>query len=252
MEWQQIREVTGKERFLHQYGRVNDLLSQSKRSIGCQNSEKLICWVQQGGSILDANKFGLFLAQLRKEQNMTQAELASKLQVTDKAVSRWERGIGLPDISTLESLSEALQVTVLELLKSERLDNQEIASEEASETVMETIKIAIDQQQSFKKRLFAICIGLMCIIAIPVIALFIGSERFPYDAFFLFLMPLYILCAIEYQLYKRNTTLAILMPIVVAFSGVAFGLYAVIIGIALLTEFLVMQYVNRNATSNKE
>lgn len=42
---------------------------------------------------MDAKKLGLFIAQLRKENNLTQAELAQKLQVTDKAVSKWERGV---------------------------------------------------------------------------------------------------------------------------------------------------------------
>ena len=65
---------------------------------------------------MDAKKFGSFLATLRKERGLTQAELAGKLQITDKAVSRWERGIGLPDISMLEPLSAALQITVLELV----------------------------------------------------------------------------------------------------------------------------------------
>lgn len=44
---------------------------------------------------MDAKKLGLFIAQLRKENNLTQAELAQKLQVTDKAVSKWERGVSL-------------------------------------------------------------------------------------------------------------------------------------------------------------
>ena len=48
---------------------------------------------------MDAKEFGAFLAQVRRERNMTQAELAQQLHVTDKAVSRWERGIGLPDIN---------------------------------------------------------------------------------------------------------------------------------------------------------
>ena len=62
---------------------------------------------------MDAKSFGVFLAQQRKKQGFTQAELAEQLHVTDKAVSRWERGIGLPDINTLEPLANALQMTLI-------------------------------------------------------------------------------------------------------------------------------------------
>mgnify|MGYP002802871563 FL=1 len=51
---------------------------------------------------MDAEKFGAFIAAARKEKNMTQKALAEKLHVTDKAVSRWERGLGFPDIHTIE------------------------------------------------------------------------------------------------------------------------------------------------------
>lgn len=69
---------------------------------------------------MDAQKFGAFIAQCRKEKSMTQSELAAKIMVTDKAVSRWERGKGLPDINLLLPLAEALEVSVLELMHSER------------------------------------------------------------------------------------------------------------------------------------
>ena len=49
---------------------------------------------------MDAEKFGAFIAAARKEKNMTQKALAERLHVTDKAVSRWERGLGYPDIHT--------------------------------------------------------------------------------------------------------------------------------------------------------
>ena len=61
---------------------------------------------------MDAQKFGAFLAQIRKENNLTQAQLAQKIQVTDKAVSRWERGRGFPDINLLEPLARAGQVVL--------------------------------------------------------------------------------------------------------------------------------------------
>lgn len=69
---------------------------------------------------MDTKKFGAFIAQHRKENQMTQAQLAEKIYVTDKAVSRWERGMGFPDINTLEPLAEALGVSVPELMSSER------------------------------------------------------------------------------------------------------------------------------------
>lgn len=54
---------------------------------------------------MDVKRTGSFIAEMRKGKNMTQAELAAKLQVTDKAVSRWERGVGYPDITLLEPLA---------------------------------------------------------------------------------------------------------------------------------------------------
>ena len=65
---------------------------------------------------MDAKEFGAFLAQVRRERNMTQDELAQQLHVTDKAVSRWERGVGLPDINTLEPLADALGLSLADLM----------------------------------------------------------------------------------------------------------------------------------------
>ena len=81
---------------------------------------------------MDAKIFGAFIAKCRKEKNMTQADLAIKLNVTDKAVSRWERGIGFPDINTIEPLASALEISVLELMKCERITENEVTKEEAT------------------------------------------------------------------------------------------------------------------------
>ncbi|MBS5386773.1 MAG: helix-turn-helix transcriptional regulator [Clostridiales bacterium] len=70
---------------------------------------------------MDAQKFGTFIAKCRKEKNMTQSELAEKLMVTDKAVSRWERGKGFPDIALLLPLADALKLSVVELMRSEKI-----------------------------------------------------------------------------------------------------------------------------------
>ena len=64
---------------------------------------------------------GMLIASLRKAQGMTQAELAERMQVTDKAVSKWERDLSCPDIQSLPKLSEVLQVSAEELLQGEVL-----------------------------------------------------------------------------------------------------------------------------------
>ena len=66
---------------------------------------------------VEAKELGDFIAKIRKENQLTQAELAKRLNVTDKAVSRWERGLGYPDINTLEPLADALGVSLTELMK---------------------------------------------------------------------------------------------------------------------------------------
>lgn len=69
---------------------------------------------------MNENKIGQFIAECRKEKNMTQRELAGQLHITDKAVSKWERGLSCPDISLLAPLSEILGVTTGELLNGEK------------------------------------------------------------------------------------------------------------------------------------
>lgn len=71
---------------------------------------------------MDAKTFGSFLAQTRRAQGLTQSELAEQLHVTDKAVSRWERGLGFPDINTLEPLADALGLTLAQLMHADRGD----------------------------------------------------------------------------------------------------------------------------------
>lgn len=69
---------------------------------------------------MDENKIGKFIADLRKEKKMTQRNLAEQLHITDKAVSKWERGLSCPDITLLSPLAEILDVTTNELLNGQR------------------------------------------------------------------------------------------------------------------------------------
>lgn len=74
---------------------------------------------------IDKQRFGTFIAQLRKEKGYTQQELAEKLYISNKAVSKWETGVSIPDVALLIPLSEILDVTVAELLKCQRLREEE-------------------------------------------------------------------------------------------------------------------------------
>lgn len=69
---------------------------------------------------MDATKIGRFIGAERRAKGWTQRQLADKLQLTDKAISRWETGKGLPDVSLLLPLANVLDVTVGELLAGER------------------------------------------------------------------------------------------------------------------------------------
>lgn len=70
---------------------------------------------------LEPRKVGKFIAQMREEKNLTQSELAHKLGVSNKAISKWECGRGLPEITMLIPLSEELGVSVKELLIGEQI-----------------------------------------------------------------------------------------------------------------------------------
>ena len=69
-------------------------------------------------------KFGLFVTELRKEKNLTQKDLAEKLYVSDKTVSKWERGLSMPNVVLLIPIADILDVTVTELLRGEKIDTQ--------------------------------------------------------------------------------------------------------------------------------
>lgn len=88
-------------------------------------------------------RFGAFVAALRKEKGLTQKQLAERIFVSDKAVSKWERGAGLPDISMLIPLAEALGVSVTELLEGRRLaPGDPVSSDETEQLVRRALALS--------------------------------------------------------------------------------------------------------------
>lgn len=113
---------------------------------------------------MNNEKFGKFIAELRKEKNMTQKDLASKLKITDKAISKWERGLGFPDIVLLKPLSEIFEVSITELLNGEIQENNKIDIE----TQVIQIINRVEEQKKIKKKktrcIVIIIIAIICII----------------------------------------------------------------------------------------
>ena len=111
---------------------------------------------------MDQVKIGKFIAHCRKEKNMTQAELAEKLNITDRAISKWETGKGMPDSSIMLELCDELDISVNELLSGEmiRMDNYNKVAEE------NFIKFQKEKEDSDKRLLFTeIIIGSIVTIS---------------------------------------------------------------------------------------
>ena len=75
---------------------------------------------------MDNNKIGKYIASRRKEKGLTQQELGDKLFVTDKAVSKWERGLSLPDITILEKLADVLNTDIYSILQIEKKNSVDL------------------------------------------------------------------------------------------------------------------------------
>lgn len=88
---------------------------------------------------MDNTQFGAFVAQLRKEQGLTQKELADKVNVTDKAVSKWETGKGFPDMKLLEPLAHVLGVSLVELMQGKRQEAETLTVAEANAAVSQAM-----------------------------------------------------------------------------------------------------------------
>lgn len=111
---------------------------------------------------MDTKKIGRFIADARKKKKFTQAELGEYLNVTDKAVSKWECGKCLPDSSLFEEISKVLEVSMNELLKGEYI-KQENAEVESNKT----INSLLNEIQNLKRN--EALVGALCAILISFI-----------------------------------------------------------------------------------
>ncbi len=155
---------------------------------------------------MDMTRIGAFLAQLRKENDLTQEELGEFLGVSNKTVSRWETGTYLPPVEMLQQLSERYGVSINELLSGERL-TAESYREKAEENIKSALAdsaFTVQERMAFFKRKWLKehwIVFIVCAITLLVIAL--ALRKRPTEA--------YILCtvvAIAQYLILRNGMMA--------------------------------------------
>ena len=127
---------------------------------------------------MDMVKMGSFLAELRKENNLTQAELGEKLGVTNKTISRWETGNYMPPVEMLEELSDMYGMTINELLSGKKLSMEEY-KEMAETNIKETLKASTfslkEKQEFYKKKWLKDHIAIMVFIGVCIIGIFIAG-----------------------------------------------------------------------------
>lgn len=125
---------------------------------------------------MDKERFGTFICELRKEKGMTQQELGHKLYLTNKAISKWERGLSFPDICILQDIAEALGVTVLELLNGERSVGKVIASEDANKIIEDTVNHSGQLIKKLRRKFTTII--LLIIGLLPALLMFFSYAGF--------------------------------------------------------------------------
>ena len=118
---------------------------------------------------MDQKKIGRFIAELRKEKGLTQAQLAEKFGISNRAVSKWENGKSLPDASIMINLCNSLGITVNELLNGERISMEDY-KEKAEDAMTNMVKISQKEKRAMMKDIrnrgfFTIALGMILWIA---------------------------------------------------------------------------------------
>lgn len=114
---------------------------------------------------MDVKKIGRFIAENRKAKQLTQKELAEKLGVSDKTVSRWENGNYMPDLSLLQPLSEELGISLNELLSGEHIEQEKVA-EKAEASLASTLEYSDRKIKKSKWKMCLIVAGVVLGLAL--------------------------------------------------------------------------------------
>ena len=122
---------------------------------------------------MDQLKIGKFIAACRKQKELTQMQLAEKLGITDKAISKWERGIAMPDTSIMLELCDILGISVNELLSGEKI-NMENNNQKNEQLLLEMAKELEKKNKTIWSSMWAIMIvSIIGLIAGLLVAAFL-------------------------------------------------------------------------------
>ena len=116
---------------------------------------------------MDQQKTGQLIAQRRKELGLTQKQLAERISVSDRAISKWERGAGFPDVSLIEGLADALSLSILELFRGELHPEDDAPAREALHFALPQMMKKIRHYKRLSLFLPILVLALMLFILIP-------------------------------------------------------------------------------------
>ena len=126
---------------------------------------------------MNQEKIGKFIAKCRKEKNLTQEQLAEKLGITYKAVSKWECGKGLPDVSLYEILCKELDISLNEFFAGEHIKENQVI-QKSEENIMNIVKDENQKKKNLKFTIIILIIIISFLIAIVFIALNLMKNYF--------------------------------------------------------------------------
>ena len=133
---------------------------------------------------MDQSKTGRFIAEMRRTRNLTQRQLAERLAISDKTVSKWECGKGLPEVSLMLPLCEILQITVNDLLSGERVADGDY-QKKAEENMMDLIR---ENAENRERMTLSIVCGAVTVITVCALVFIASYLELPVAARVLLLL----------------------------------------------------------------
>lgn len=157
---------------------------------------------------IDKVKFGAFISELRKEKGITQKELASQLFISDKAISKWETGHSVPDITLLVPLAELLGVTVTELLECRRIEQADKLDVAQTENLVKKVISLSEEEKSgrpqIKKKNVLIYLGCMLISSLQMVVIHQIEHMYYSEIFILMTVGMCMLFGLYFWFFIRE------------------------------------------------